>query len=161
MRGPSPAVATAALEPALACNVCARCPRCTAEIAAVLRDIVFWKGQAKTAIKRRDELDATILSIDGGVGYWRKASKELSALLNITRNELNALRTPFSYRRPSAKLLEERAEALVERMTAAAEREEEVERRIARARDVLYGLQKAIGVDTPLGQEIHKAWETL
>lgn len=145
----------------LTCTRCQRCATCEQFIYELFRDVVFWKGQAKTAIKRRDELDQTILAIDGGVGHWRRVSKRLSSLLNMSRNEINCLKDPTQYRRASEKQIDEQALHLSEVLAAAAEREEEVERRITRARDLLYELRKTAGVDTPMGQEIHKAWSTL
>lgn len=145
----------------MGCTACEPCVSCQQLLLELLRDLVFWKGQAKTAIKRRDELDQTILAIDGGVGHWRRECKQLSTLLNMTRNELNALRDPVRYRRASERQLDEHAARLVTRVAAAIDREEDVERRIGRARDVLYELQKSVGVDTPAGRHIKEAWSTL
>lgn len=144
----------------LSCQ-CGRCRTCETLALELLRDVVFWRGQAKAAITRRDELDKTILSIDGGVGHWRLVSKETATLLNITRNELNAARDPLQYRTASGRKFEEHAERLATIVVAAAEREEDVEQRVNRARDVLYELHKTVGVETPIGQTIREAWATL
>jgi hypothetical protein len=128
----SPATTSApASKPAHGCRNCSQ----------LMRAVSYWEGQAKSAIKKRDELDRTILSMDGGIGHWRRICKEISVLL-------------FE-RRPDDR------KRVAEIVQAAAEREEDVERRIGAARDVLYRLKNAAGVDTPIGQEIHQAWSTL
>lgn len=143
------------------CTGAPRCASCETLALELLRDVLFWRGQAKVAIEKRDELDKTILAIDGGVGHWRGISKHATTLLNITRNELNAARDPLKYRPASSRKFEEYAERFTTAIAAAAEREEEVERRVNRARDVLYQLQRVVGVETPMGQTIHEAWITL
>jgi hypothetical protein len=137
------------------------CGRADDRVRELLGEAVFWKGQAKTAIRVRDQLDKTLLSMDGGIGHWRRMSKELSAQLNVARQEAKALTSPGLYRRPSSRQLDDMAQRAAAVITAAAEREEDVERRVTRARDLLYGLKRTVGVDTPIGQDIHKAWETL
>lgn len=140
---------------------CGRCSGCARLLEELLRDVVFWKGQAKTAIRLRDELDRTLLSMDGGVGHWRRMTKTFSTLLNVTRNELNALRSPGRYRRTPEAQFTELVERLSSLTQAAIDREEDVEQRLTRARDLLYRLKKTAGVDTPIGHELHRAWETL
>lgn len=108
---------------------------------SLVRGLEYWQSQAKSAIAKRDELDRTILSMDGGIGHWRKVSKQMSVLA-------------FERRRDDA-------QRIASVTIAQAEREEDVERRLAAARDVLYGLMKSVGVDTPIGQSIHQVWSTL
>lgn len=140
--------------PAVAINGCQNC-------GVLMKDVVFWKRQTKIATTRRDELDKTILSMDGGIGHWRRLSKQLSTLLNNSRAALNALRDPGNYRHPSQKKLDEDVLVVTQMLAAAAEREEEVERRIGNARDALYALRNQMGVDTPAGKAIYQVWSTL
>lgn len=128
---PAPATTAPASKPAHGCRNCAQ----------LMRAVSYWQQQAKDAIKKRDELDKTILSMDGGIGHWRRICKDISVLL-------------FERRSDDRK-------RVAEIVKAAAEREEDVERRISAARDVLYKLKKSVGVDTPIGQEIHSVWSTL
>lgn len=140
--------------PPVAINGCQNC-------GVLMKDVMFWKRQTKIATTRRDELDRTILSMDGGIGHWRRLSKELSTLLNNSRAALNALRDPNNYRHPSQKKLDEDVLVVTRMLAAAAEREEDVERRITNARDALYRLRNQMGVDTPAGKEIYQVWSTL
>lgn len=107
----------------------------------LVKGLIYWQANAKAAIAKRDELDRTILAMDGGIGHWRKVSKAMSVLA-------------FERRKDDG-------QRVAQIVTAAAEREEDVERRLQAARDRLYGLMKAVGVDTPIGQELHQAWSTL
>lgn len=107
----------------------------------LVKGLTYWQSHAKAAIAKRDELDRTILSMDGGIGHWRKVSKGMSVLAFERRHD--------------------DAQRIAQIVIAAAEREEDVERRLQGARDLLYRLTKAVGVDTPIGQQIHQAWSTL
>lgn len=133
------------------------------------RSCAHFEEVAKQAIRQRDQLDRTLLNMDGGVGHWRRISKELAVFLNHVREERNKRGRPgepgYLNEKDMARLFGERRDEDVKKIAAltiaAADREEDVERRIGRARDALYGLMQRFRADAQIHDELKQVWQAL
>jgi hypothetical protein len=133
------------------------------------RQCAHFEQVAKSAIRQRDELDKTLLAMDGGVGHWRRAAKDLSILLNHVREERNKRGRPGEPGRLNdkdmQKLFGERRDEDVQKcaaiIVAAADRETDVEGRIQRARDLLYKLMQEHRADAHIHDPLRQVWQAL
>lgn len=133
------------------------------------RSCAHFEEVAKQAIKQRDQLDQTLLAMDGGVGHWRGVAKELSVQLNHVREERNKRGRPgepgYLNDKDMTRLFGERRDQdlkkIAELTIAAADREDDVERRIGRARDALYGLMQRFRADAQTHDELKQVWQAL
>lgn len=133
------------------------------------RSCAHFEEVAKQAIRQRDQLDQTLLNMDGGVGHWRGTAKALSVLLNHVREERNKRGRPgepgYLNDKDMARLFGERrdqdVQAIAALTIAAADREADVERRIGAARDRLYGLMQRFRADAQVHDELKQVWQAL